>query len=65
MARARAALLGRDYVLPDDIKHFAVPVLSHRLILQPEYWLTRQVSDRLINDILARVEVPVARESKS
>jgi MoxR-like ATPase len=65
MARARAALLGRDYVLPDDIKHFAVPVLSHRLILQPEYWLTRQVSDRLINDILARVEVPVARESKN
>jgi len=63
MARARAALLGRDYVLPDDIKHFAVPVLSHRLILQPEYWLTRQVSDRLINDILAKVEVPVARTS--
>jgi MoxR-like ATPase len=61
MARARAALLGRDYVLPDDIKHFAVAVLSHRLILQPEYWLTRQVSDRLINDILAKVEVPVAR----
>ena len=63
MARARAALLGRDYVLPDDIKHFAVPVLSHRLILQPEYWLTRQVSDRLINDILAKVEVPVARNN--
>jgi MoxR-like ATPase len=62
MARSRAALLGRDYVLPDDIKHFAVPVLSHRLILQPEYWLTRQVSDRLINDILGRVEVPVARK---
>jgi MoxR-like ATPase len=62
MARSRGALLGRDYVLPDDIKHFAVPVLSHRLILQPEYWLTRQVSDRLINDILGRVEVPVARK---
>ena len=63
MSRAYAALQGRDYVLPDDIKHFAVPVLSHRLILQPEYWLTRQVSDRLIGDIISRVEVPVMRSN--
>jgi len=63
MSRAYAALQGRDYVLPDDIKHFAVPVLSHRLILQPEYWLTRQVSDRLIGDIISRVEVPVMRNN--
>jgi MoxR-like ATPase len=63
MSRAYAALHGRDYVLPDDIKHFAVPVLSHRLILQPEYWLTRQVSERLIDDIIAKVEVPVMRNN--
>src|SRR5687767_2794739 len=36
MARAYAAICGRDFVLPDDIKRFAVPVLSHRILLQPE-----------------------------
>ncbi|HTX89974.1 MAG TPA: MoxR family ATPase [Anaerolineales bacterium] len=61
LARANAALQGRDYILPDDIKRFAVPVLSHRLILQPEYWLTRQVSDRVIDEIMARVPVPVLK----
>ncbi len=59
MARAFAVLEGRDYILPDDIKRFAIPVLSHRLILQPEYWLTRQVADRVIADIFAKVPVPV------
>ncbi len=63
MARAHAALEGRDYILPDDIKRFAVPVLSHRLILQPEYWLTRQVADRVIADIFARVPVPVLQDA--
>ena len=61
MARAHAALEGRDYILPDDIKRFSVPVLSHRLILQPEYWLTRQVADRVIADIFAKVPVPVLK----
>jgi len=61
MARAHAALDGRDYILPDDIKRFSVPVLSHRLILQPEYWLTRQVADRVITDIFAKVPVPVMK----
>jgi MoxR-like ATPase len=61
MARAHAALEGRDYVLPDDIKRFSVPVLSHRLILQPEYWLTSQVANRVIADIFAKVPVPVMK----
>lgn len=61
MARAHAALEGRDYILPDDIKRFSIPVLSHRLILQPEYWLTRQVADRVIADIFAKVPVPVLK----
>jgi MoxR-like ATPase len=63
MARAHAALEGRDYILPDDIKRFSVPVLSHRLILQPEYWLTRQVADRVIADIFAKVSVPVLKDA--
>jgi MoxR-like ATPase len=63
MARAHAALDGRDYILPDDIKRFSIPVLSHRLILQPEFWLTRQAADRVINDIFAKVPVPVLKDS--
>jgi MoxR-like ATPase len=59
MARAHAALLGREYVLPDDIKRFAVPVLSHRLILQPEYWMSHQVAEEVISDVFAKVAVPV------
>jgi MoxR-like ATPase len=59
MARAHAALVGRDYVLPDDIKHFAIQVLSHRLILQPEYWMSHQVAEDVITDVFSRVPVPV------
>jgi MoxR-like ATPase len=59
LARARAAMQGRDFVLPDDIKIFVTPVLSHRLILQPEYWLSAQVAENVIGDVLGRVPVPV------
>lgn len=59
MSRARAALQGRTYILPDDIKHFAVPVLGHRLIMQPEYWMGRRVAEDVIMDVLNKVSVPV------
>ena len=59
MARARAALEGREYVTPDDIKHFATPVLIHRLILQPEYWMSQKISEDVIKDAFAKVPVPV------
>lgn len=59
MARARAALEGREYVTPDDVKHFATPVLIHRLILQPEYWMAQKISDDVIKDAFAKVPVPV------
>jgi MoxR-like ATPase len=59
MARAQAALSGRDFVLPDDIKRFATAVLSHRLILQPEYWMSTQVTEAVITDVFAKVPVPV------
>ena len=61
MARARAALQGRAYILPDDIKWFAVPVLSHRMIMQPEYWMGRRVAEEVIADVLNKVPVPVVR----
>jgi MoxR-like ATPase len=59
MARAYAALDGRDYILPDDVKRFAVSVLSHRLILQPEYWMSKQVTGEVIRDVLEKTPVPV------
>jgi MoxR-like ATPase len=61
MARAHAALHGRAFILPDDIKHFAVPVLSHRLIMQPEYWMGRGVAADVIADVFERVAVPVVK----
>jgi len=59
LARAHAALQGRTYVLPDDIKRFAAAVLGHRLILQPEYWMSLQVAEAVIADVFAKVPVPV------
>ena len=59
LGRARAVLEDRAYVIPDDIKCFAVPVLSHRLILQPEYWMSQSVSGDVIQDVLDKTPVPV------
>ena len=59
MARARAALENRDYITPDDIKHFASEVLSHRIILQPEYWMASEVNEEVIRDIFNATPVPV------
>ena len=59
MARAYAAIKGRDYVIPDDIKHFAVPVLSHRLILQPEHWMSTHLAEDVILDLFSKIPVPV------
>jgi len=59
MARAYAAIKGRDYVIPDDIKHFAVPVLSHRLILQPEHWMSTHLAEDVILELFSKIPVPV------
>ncbi len=59
IARAHAAVSGREYILPDDIKHYATPVLSHRLILQPEYWMSNAVTGEVIADALRKTPVPV------
>ena len=59
LARANAAMEARDYVIPDDIKRYAVAVLSHRLILQPEFWMSRSVNGEVIQDVLAKTPVPV------
>ena len=61
MARANAALDGRDFITPDDIKRYAAAVLTHRVILQPEHWMARQVTDDVIRDVLAKTPVPVVK----
>lgn len=61
MARANAALDGRDFIIPDDIKRYATAVLSHRVILQPEYWMARSVTDDVIRDSIEKTPVPVVK----
>jgi MoxR-like ATPase len=62
LARARAAVDGRDYVVPDDVKAVAVPALAHRLVLRPELWVRRIDSDAVVRRILEVVPAPPAME---
>jgi MoxR-like ATPase len=62
LTRAWAAMHGRSYVLPDDVKLFARPVLIHRLILEPDLWTQRNAADDVVTDILRTVPVPVIKE---
>jgi len=62
ISRAMAALQGRDFVTPDDIKRFAVQVLEHRLLLQPEHWMSKSVTRDVIRDVLDKTPVPVIRQ---
>jgi MoxR-like ATPase len=55
--QALAALRGRDYVLPDDIKYIAIPVLSHRLILRPESQLRGVAHENVIQELLQSTAV--------
>jgi MoxR-like ATPase len=59
LSRAWAAMQGRDYILPDDVKLFVKPALIHRLILEPDLWLTRQAADDVISDVIRATAVPV------
>jgi MoxR-like ATPase len=56
--QARAALLGRDHVLPDDIKALAVPVLGHRIIVSPAARLRELSADRIVQEIVYTAPVP-------
>lgn len=57
-ARARAAIDGRDFVTPDDVRSLASPVLAHRLVLRPEYEIEGLTVDETLNRILEQVAVP-------
>ncbi|HSJ29683.1 MAG TPA: MoxR family ATPase [Acidimicrobiia bacterium] len=56
-ARAAAAVEGRDYVLPDDVKRLASPVLAHRLVLDPDARLRRLTSEDLVRSIVGSVGI--------
>jgi len=56
-ARALAALRGRDYVIPDDVKELAVPILAHRLLLKPEARMRGLSGEEVVREILDRVPV--------
>lgn len=58
LTRAWAAVHGRDYVLPDDVKTLAVPALVHRLILSPELWSKRIGPQDVVENVLRLVPVP-------
>lgn len=59
LARAWAAIQGRDFVVPDDIKIFAQPALAHRLVLDPNLWGSNKTENAVIDQVLSSVRVPV------
>jgi MoxR-like ATPase len=63
-AQANAALRGRDYVTPDDVKALAEPVLGHRLIINPAARIRNVQSGAIIADILGAVPVPGGRPGR-
>ena len=58
LSRAYAAIEGRDYVIPDDVKAVAVPALGHRLILKRELWYTKVSQESVMEKLLEKVPVP-------
>ncbi len=57
LSRCRAALDGRDFVTPDDVKTVAIPALAHRLVLKPELWVERRTGA----DVVRRCWTPSRR----
>jgi MoxR-like ATPase len=62
LARAKAALSSRDFVVPEDVKAVAVPALAHRLTLRPELWVQRIRAEDVVAEALASVPTPPAED---
>ncbi len=58
VSRARAAIAGRDFVTPDDVKAVAMPALAHRIILKPDPWIRGVRTSSVLADVLGQVPVP-------
>jgi MoxR-like ATPase len=63
LSRCRAALEGRDFATPDDVKQVAVPALAHRLTLKPELWVQRISAEDVVRETLEQVPTPSAEEA--
>jgi MoxR-like ATPase len=58
-AQALAAISGRDFVIPDDVKRMAQPVLAHRIILKPESRLRKQTPAKVVTELVGDARVPI------
>ncbi len=63
LSRAIAAIRGRDFVLPDDVKSIVIDVIAHRIILKPEARLMRKTKQAILSEILETEEAPVKSEA--
>jgi MoxR-like ATPase len=63
LARSRATLAGRDFVVPEDVKAVAVPALAHRIMLKPEVWVQRLRTEDLVRRVLESVPTPTPDEA--
>jgi len=57
-SRALAAIAGRDFVIPDDVKEVAVPALAHRLVLSPDLWVKQIRAEDIVKELVNLVAVP-------
>ncbi|GCD91589.1 MoxR family ATPase [Nocardioides sp. LS1] len=62
MGRAFAVLRGRDYLVPEDVKAVATSVLSHRITVKPELWMTEASGKRVVTEVLRQVATPTTLE---
>jgi MoxR-like ATPase len=64
-AQALAAVTGRDFALPDDVKKMAHPILAHRLILKPESRLRKRTPTAVVKDLVEEAKVPITDKQKA
>ena len=65
LARGKAALSGRDYVVPEDVKAVAVAALAHRLTLRPELWVQNLRAEDIVRELLDQVPTPAVEPPRS
>jgi MoxR-like ATPase len=65
MARAVSGLMGRGFVIPDDVKRVAAAVLAHRLVLRPENWGGRINAAQVVDSLLSQITAPAAEVRRS
>jgi MoxR-like ATPase len=64
-AQAQAALSGRDFAIPDDVKRVAVACLAHRMVIEPESALSGETTAGVLQEMLKQIEVPLSQAKKA